>query len=546
MQEISKKSNFLLIEKILFITLIIISLIPIWQSKYFLTQDGPSHLYNSKVLLDYITSNNVNLYNKYYYMNPQLEPNWFGHLALAFLLLLLPSFLAEKVFLSLYVVLFPILLRSLLRVINKNSIFLSYLGFPFLYHFTFQLGFYNFSFSILFFLLGVRYWMKHQSAFSCKKLLIFAFLLLLLYFTHPVGYIYSLAAIVLFLITAFFITLSNHWKQLLPILREYSDRSLMVLLALLPSLVLLLEYFYRKGLHSISNPQALNGLYHDFFALTSLVLLNDREVPWAIATSGLFGLIFIYAIIQKIRLKSFSESDAFFLLFLMALSTYFKQPTAIAGGIIFTVRLQLLPYLMLIPWFSTLNFDVRLKKFIVASVCVIFTTLIMLRIPEYQKIGKAVKEYVSVAPYIEDRSTVLPLSFCHFGKTDRGEIIANKIALFLHAADYIGTQRSLILLGNYEGNTDIFPIIWRQDKNPFIYISSSANEGIENQPPSVDFATYSQRTGGTVDYVITWCLDNQYLDHPYTKSVLEQLRRNYTLIYSSENNLAKLYKKNNP
>jgi hypothetical protein len=544
MQEISKKSNFLLIENILFITLIIISLIPIWQSKYFLTQDGPSHLYNSKVLLDYITSNNVNLYNQYYYLNPNLEPNWFGHLALAILLLLLPPFLAEKVFLSLYVVLFPILLRSLLRVINKNSIFLSFLCFPFLYHFTFQLGFYNFSFSILFFLLGVRYWMKHQFAFSCKKLLIFALLLLLLYFTHPVGYIYFLVAIVLLLITAFLIKLSNHWKQLLPILREYSDRSLIVLIALLPSLVLLLEYFYRKGLHPTFNPHTLNGLYHDFLALTSLVLLTGKEVPWAIATSGLFGLIFIYAVIQKIRLKSFSESDAFFLLFLMALSIYFRQPTTIAGGIVFSFRLQFLPYLMLIPWFSTLNFNDWLKKFIVTSVCVIFTTLIMLRIPEYQKAGKAVEEYVSVAPYIEDRSTVLPLSFCHFGKTAQGEIIANKIALFLHAADYIGTQKSLILLGNYEGDTDIFPIIWRWGKNPFVHIST--NEGIENQPPSVDFATYSQRTGGTVDYVITWCLDNQYLDHPYTQSILEQLRRNYTLIYSSENNLAKLYKKNNP
>lgn len=123
-------------------------------------------------------------------------------------------------------------------------------------------------------------------------------------------------------------------------------------------------------------------------------------------------------------------------------------------------------------------------------------------------------------------------------------MISNRIGLFVHAADYIGTQKSLILYGNYEGNTGYFPMIWRWERNPFLHIST--NEGIENQPPSVDFETYSQRTGGRVDYVITWCLDNQYLGHPYTKSILEQFRRNYTLIYSSKNNLTKLYKRNSP
>lgn len=362
-----KKLKFPLIEKLLFIALIVISLIPLWQSKYFLTQDGPCHLYNAKVLLDYITSNNVDLYNEYYYLNRNFDPNWFGHLVLATLLFFLPPFLAEKMFLSLYVVSYPILLRSLLRVINKHSIFLSFLGFPFVYHYTFQMGFYNFSFSILFFLWGVQYWMKHQSTFSHKKLLIFTLFLLLLYFTHPVGYLYLLGAIVLLLTVSFFIKWSNHWRQLLPILREYFDRSLIVLIALLPSLVLLLEYFYRKGLHPVPNPYTLNGLYHDFLALTSLVLLTDKEAPWAMATAVLFGLIFIYTLIQKLRLKNVNETDSFFLLFLVALSIYFKQPGAITGAGILSVRLQFLPYLMLIPWFSTFNFNDWLKKFIVTQ-----------------------------------------------------------------------------------------------------------------------------------------------------------------------------------
>lgn len=82
---IFKNVNFRLLEKYLFISLIIIFLTPIWGNKYFLTQDGPSHLYNSKILLDFVTSNNLEFYKEYYIVNKQLFPNWFSHIILAFL-----------------------------------------------------------------------------------------------------------------------------------------------------------------------------------------------------------------------------------------------------------------------------------------------------------------------------------------------------------------------------------------------------------------------------------------------------------------------------
>lgn len=84
--------HFKQIEFFLFYALLIVFLIPVWGNKYFLTGDGPCHLYNSKILLDFITSNNPEFYKEYYVLNKNLEPNWFSHIILAFLLYFSPYF----------------------------------------------------------------------------------------------------------------------------------------------------------------------------------------------------------------------------------------------------------------------------------------------------------------------------------------------------------------------------------------------------------------------------------------------------------------------
>src|SRR5438067_602152 len=81
-----------------------IGLAPIWCVHYFPSQDGPAHVSNAKILLDYHRADAPAL-RKYYVLNHWPEPNLAGHWIMAGLMNFLPPFIAEKVLLSLYIVL---------------------------------------------------------------------------------------------------------------------------------------------------------------------------------------------------------------------------------------------------------------------------------------------------------------------------------------------------------------------------------------------------------------------------------------------------------
>ncbi len=137
-------------EKFIYFFILFLYLVPIWVNKYFLTLDGPCHLYNSRILLDYILGNNKSFYSDFYIPNFSLFPNWFSHIFLALAMLLAGPIIAEKLILTIYAVLFAILIRIIIKAIKPDNTIMSFMIFPFLYHYTFQMGFYNFCFSMVF------------------------------------------------------------------------------------------------------------------------------------------------------------------------------------------------------------------------------------------------------------------------------------------------------------------------------------------------------------------------------------------------------------
>ena len=60
----SKGDRFTGIEQILFLTGLGLLLYPVVAHNYYLTGDGPSHVYNSRLLLDWICGKNVDFYKE--------------------------------------------------------------------------------------------------------------------------------------------------------------------------------------------------------------------------------------------------------------------------------------------------------------------------------------------------------------------------------------------------------------------------------------------------------------------------------------------------
>ena len=74
---------------LVFVVLLLAHLAPIWFFDYFPSQDGPVHLENANILLNY-GSENCPVLGEYYLLNYEPNPNWMGHFLLVGLLYFSP------------------------------------------------------------------------------------------------------------------------------------------------------------------------------------------------------------------------------------------------------------------------------------------------------------------------------------------------------------------------------------------------------------------------------------------------------------------------
>ena len=135
-------------KRILIFVLLVLHVLPLWIFTYFPSQDGPAHIYNAYVLKVFHDAEEGALMRQYYQLNLTLFPNWFTHAFLMLLMYVIPPLVAEKILLSLIVVLFPLSLFYFLDATHKGKSLYGFLGFLFSYHYLLHMGFYSFSMSV--------------------------------------------------------------------------------------------------------------------------------------------------------------------------------------------------------------------------------------------------------------------------------------------------------------------------------------------------------------------------------------------------------------
>ena len=70
--------------------LIVLHILPLWVFKYFPSQDGPAHVYNSYVLSAFHDEDPTRL-REYYKLNLTLFPNWSSHAFMSVLMHIFPD-----------------------------------------------------------------------------------------------------------------------------------------------------------------------------------------------------------------------------------------------------------------------------------------------------------------------------------------------------------------------------------------------------------------------------------------------------------------------
>lgn len=534
-----KDERVIISESVIFAISILVWLIPIWAVDFFVTGDGPCHLYNSKILLDWFCGEKA-FYEAFYAVNRALVPNWlFNILTMPLMAWFMPA-TAEKLFLSGYVLAFGFGFRFALRQINPSAIFLSSLALLFCHNRLLMMGFYNNCLSLVGWFWLVGFWWKYRDSTGVWPQVGIAFCWFLVYLAHPMGLGFAALTIVTLLVG---LTIYD-WRHvgISETGKLLSRRAGFLVLSVLPVVALSLWFaIARDWAAEASEPNVL-GTLEGLGRLSGLVNIKLSERKWAFAIAVLSLALWGFALSQKFRLRNWQAADGLFLLVLIAFWLTLLPPRAFSGGLEVGKRLQLFPYFALLFWMALAVFPTWVRLAVPLISLALGIGLVAERLPAHRDASDLAREVYECRQHIADPAVVMTLNYDHTGQTPDGRPIADKIWLFGHVDCYIGAAQSAILSDNYEASYGYFPMIWRwQTGLP----GQTDKDGINfyHRPPRANLLDYNRRTGQNIDYVLLVSYRDEFAKHPYTIELFDQLGQAFEKVYESSQKRAILYRK---
>jgi hypothetical protein len=535
-------------EMLIFFMLVLIYLIPVWAFQYFPSQDGPAHVYNSSLILAFNDSEN-DILHQFLEINSNPDPTWFGHLLLAGIMLFFPPLIAEKLLISIYIILFATGARYALGAVNPKSKFMSVLFFPFIYNYLLHMGFYAFSMSLALGLWVLGFWLKNYEYLTIKNIVVLCFMTVVLYLNHVVTLGMVCIVIANMIIGKLIFDVSEKGGSLKTRLKGLGRliflRISSTFLAFLPSFLLAMMFILSR--ETITAPgKNITARLFNLIHLMPVVSFNYREV-WIVSLLLLFlAILAAYFMIYKLDNRQFEWYDFFLIAAAVNVGFYLLVPESelvssngMTGGAFMDWRVSYFIYFSLLLWLGAQHYSTGMKVAVQCFAVAISICLIVSYTFAYASINRYIQEYTSIADYIEPNTTLLPLDSC--GGNWRVSY-HNRIKPFIHVPNYIAAEKKVMSLRNYEANTGYFPFVFRPEKNPYVHIGTLECHWA---PPPVNFIDYEKRTGGQIDYVSMWLGKKVHQQNENLLSSYRQLEVGFDLIYESPNGLVELYRRKN-
>jgi len=525
-------------KRILFISGILICLLQIWWPAYYVTGDGPCHLYNAQIMHDLWAHENVPFYSRYFSIVYQPNPNWMTTVVLALLLFLVKGAIVEKIYLSIYLLVYISGFYLLLKKISNNNSWWPLSIFIFVFTMVFAKGFYNYSFSIAFFFWVVWCWLRFLDRSTVGNALLFFVFSFFIFFTHLLPFVFAAAtcgALVASYTFSSEVVKKNKGR--------YFARYAIVLLLLLSPYIALMNWFVSNegGMQLKLNPHLYRFI--ELAQFKYLVNITHQEDGFSLVAACTLIALFCIALLLLVVRFTVSKYDGFLLSFIFVLGVYILFPDDFMGRVLgIAVRVQLFVLLLAAICVSYRLSSTVVKNFGAGLLFICFCSLSVVRSSAREIASRGVEDYLGAASYIRPYCVVLPFDFSRNGLDEKGRLISDRNHLFSHVTEYMGAEKPLIILDNFEAHMGYFPISWTDRTNPYDHLSK--DEGIEGAPPYASLDDYYGNTGVRVDYIIMWCFDTSYLKNAHFKELYEHVNSGYHIIYKSPTMRTVLYEKN--
>jgi hypothetical protein len=514
---------------LLLAVLCLLHLTPIWAFKFIPTHDGLSHLYNAYILKEW-RNPDFSKFHEVYDLNLKFFPNWSSHAFFFLALHVFPPLIAEKIFVSICVLLFPLSFYYLLKAVDERLRLFGMLGFLYSYNFPLQMGFYNFALSVPISLITIGYFWKHLGNFQIRHGVILNLLLIAVYFSHFSSYVFLVFALSFFAGVYFLgdrpkdilsarhelerspeSALGRGWRSSLSDAPQWRERlSKLVQSAgyVIPSYFILLYMI-------LANPEdgktvykkTLAELVEYFVNVRSLVYFNDSYLPVSWMLLGFVSFCSFWTLAHRLKENHLVDKrNAFLFLALISTVLFFMLPYAYGTAVWINDRVHLFIFPILLGWFVVPE-HVWVKRGLIVAMLVMLMWHLGLTIRDYDKLNDEMSEFVSATHLIRPNSTLSVVedrtNWHTWSSADQHWEFKNLWPLYT-VAPYYGLTSGSHYVGNYEPQYDYFPLRYKNGTSKFDYLA------------------------GPIDYMLVWRLDDEHRE-------VKALTQDYELIYRTEN-----------
>ncbi len=457
-------------ERWIFLLFLLISLLQLWMTRFIPSLDGPQHLYNANVMVELLKGNE--LMRSFFDINEVIVGYWSGHFFLSFFKLFFPAWLAEKLFLTTYVLAMVFSFRYLVRAINPSKgNFVAFLIFPFVYHSYLLMGYYSFSIGAIFFFLAFGYWIRYQDQMTLKRIIVFGLMVLGIFLSHGLVYLFFGISFLIFFFSSTFYRISTKSDKFK--LKLLLNKAGSAVLSFIPSLILWIIYI--RSVMSINSTIAETS-----FSFAELVKFLMRikllegfyskiEAPGYIllfALMALLSIVFLVLFISRLKDKSekitmlFSDQNSWIFIALVFLGLYLFAPDRISAGNL-TNRFGLFFFFGLIIWLSAQKFP---RTFQVLALLIILFSVIYARSIHhrfYKQYNKDISEICELSEYMEPNSVMYYLPESQHWDPDVFKLYWTQIHFQLYAV----VDAPLVHLKNPQCQGQ-FPVVWNLETLP--------------------------------------------------------------------------------
>ena len=518
---------------LVFMFLLAWQIVLVWIFPHFATQDGPSHLYNA-TLIRSLHDPAWHRASEFYHLNSRLVPNWFTYAVLVSLYSLFSPATSEKILVTGYFILLPLSFTYVLRTITRNGGLFAIWGLVLANNYFIAAGFYNFCYSLMFFLLCLGYWMRWRDSFRLKQIATLSVLGTLLYFSHAVGFF--MAALFIGVLALSFGLAEWRYsavdadRQMAHKISAFLKQVLMPQLAFLPCL----GFFFVASIGSqpettpyVRTLAQRLAILHEFY-----VLVDTRDVlgivrVCLVASFLLWG--FYVAIANSKKQHKLTACDGLGFLAVICLSVYIVLPWSIAGGGMIPERMAWFGLCGSLLWLSSKEWTIN-ARWVVRGISTLVVVLGLISQTGWRhQLSPMLNAYDEAGRLLVPQKTILSLCYCDPEGNPTPLLVRLRPRVFDHAGDLAALRGRALSIDNYEAEGSSFPVEYIPRVNPALKAKSWETT---TAPQITDIADYESQTGKAIDYVLIWGPGPD--DSVESESILDrQLHSNYEVIYTS-------------